>query len=615
MNDYRLSAPSYRPLVGQDLPEGPNPRLSVYSESGISVNSDHSESSATGFRQYDSLRRTVEDNHSGEDVELDDLGPGQKDKQKLLTSPPFRTSPFADLEPEDDDAFHDPNIKSSKRLLIIFSPRGMANIGCLILVLLVCIFVFAGYPILDSHLRKQLPTYGAYNIGGINATGQIPNIGPFQLIDRDTPESAYIWTSLETGETWDLMFSDEFNTDGRTFWEGDDPYWEAVDLHYWQTGNLEWYDPTRVTTKGGSLEITIDKAPGHDLNYTGGMIQSWNRFCFTGGYVEASVSLPGKSNVYGLWPAIWTLGNLGRAGYGGSLEGLWPYSYDACDVGTLPNQTLRGEPALDPSKGDPDHGGSLSYLPGQRLSRCTCPDDLTHPGPKLANGTFVGRSAPEIDMFEAAVDATTLTGDVSQSAQWAPFNPGYASLESSDKEYEVYDDDLTHSNGYKGAVYQQATSAITKTNQSCYTQETGCFSIYGFEYRPGGDDGYITWVSNSKKAWTIRAAAMAPNTEAMISQRQISTEPMYLIINLGLSEGFGAIDYDGLQPLWPIRMLVDYIRVYQDPNARNIGCSPPDMPTRDYIERYKQAYTNPNYTTFDQVPGSVWPKNSLIDTC
>jgi hypothetical protein len=73
------------------------------------------------------------------------------------------------------------------------------------------------------------------------------------------------------------------------------------------------------------------------------VINSWNRFCFTGGYVEASVSLPGKNNVYGLWPAIWSLGNLGRAGYGGTLDGVWPYSYDTCDVGTLHNQTLNGE--------------------------------------------------------------------------------------------------------------------------------------------------------------------------------------------------------------------------------------------------------------------------------
>ena len=30
-----------------------------------------------------------------------------------------------------------------------------------------------------------------------------------------------------------LVFSDEFNEDGRSFYPGDDPYWEAEDLHYW----------------------------------------------------------------------------------------------------------------------------------------------------------------------------------------------------------------------------------------------------------------------------------------------------------------------------------------------------------------------------------------------
>lgn len=35
-----------------------------------------------------------------------------------------------------------------------------------------------------------------------------------------------------------LVFSDEFNTDGRTFYPGEDPYWEAVDLHYWVRGPI-----------------------------------------------------------------------------------------------------------------------------------------------------------------------------------------------------------------------------------------------------------------------------------------------------------------------------------------------------------------------------------------
>jgi hypothetical protein len=47
-----------------------------------------------------------------------------------------------------------------------------------------------------------------------------------------------------------------------------------------------------------------------------------------------------------------------------------------------------------------NNGNPLSYLPGQRLSRCTC-DGEDHPGPKLSDGTYRGRAAPEIDVIEA----------------------------------------------------------------------------------------------------------------------------------------------------------------------------------------------------------------------
>lgn len=165
--------------------------------------------------------------------------------------------------------------------------------------------------------------------------------GNWGLIDLDTPQEAYTkqpWT----GQTeMELIFSDEFNTDGRTFYPGDDPYWEAVDLHYWvcslfhlcladlitdnliqATNNLEWYDPAAITTANGSLVITLSAKETHNLNYQGGMMSTWNKFCFTGGYIEASVMLPGVNDIVGLWPAVWTMGNLGRAGYGATLEGM-----------------------------------------------------------------------------------------------------------------------------------------------------------------------------------------------------------------------------------------------------------------------------------------------------
>lgn len=175
---------------------------------------------------------------------------------------------------------------------------------------------------------------GGFNIGGINASGQIPSFtGNYGLVDRDTPQSAYTRPSYtDPSVELQLVFSDEFNVEGRTFYPGDDPYWEAVDLHYWavknffpallkrlltiffpvnQTNNLEWYDPAAITTKNGALEITLSKVQTHGLDYQGGLVATWNKFCFTGGLVETSVTLPGSNNILGLWPAIWSMGNLG----------------------------------------------------------------------------------------------------------------------------------------------------------------------------------------------------------------------------------------------------------------------------------------------------------------
>jgi beta-glucanase (GH16 family) len=97
---------------------------------------------------------------------------------------------------------------------------------------------------------------------------------------------------------------------------------------------MEWYDPKAITTKNGSLKITLSENianPNHGMNYTGGLMSTWNKFCFTGGLLEASVTLPGANNVVGLWPALWAMGNLGRAGFGASLEGMvggWFTSWD-----------------------------------------------------------------------------------------------------------------------------------------------------------------------------------------------------------------------------------------------------------------------------------------------
>lgn len=35
--------------------------------------------------------------------------------------------------------------------------------------------------------------------------------------------------------------------------------------------------------------------------YKSGMINSWNKFCYTGGFIEAAVQLPGNAETSGFW--------------------------------------------------------------------------------------------------------------------------------------------------------------------------------------------------------------------------------------------------------------------------------------------------------------------------
>ncbi|KAF8737204.1 Glycoside hydrolase family 16 protein, partial [Rhizoctonia solani] len=521
--------------------------------------------------------------------------PGSVTSKYMLTPDPSKwgTNVYLNV-PEPDDHLHNPDPRRDRLNDAggsVFNPRALVNLGCLLILALALTGLFAVYPITDSFLRKT-DTLGGYNLGGINASGQVPEItGNFALIDKDTPKSAYTHISLEDGSEWDLVFSDEFNTEGRSFYPGDDPYWEAVDLHYWGTNNLEWYSPDQVTTRGGYLNITLEKTPWQRLDYKGGMIASWNKFCFTGGYFVANVSLPGSSKVHGLWPAVWSMGNLGRAGFGASLEGMWPYTYDTCDVGTLPNQTFPDHtPHLATVDGDKDHGYVLSYLQGQRLSACTCPGE-SHPGPIRSDGTFVGRAAPEIDVFEAIINDHV--GYVSQSGQWAPFNYKYVWKNTTENLHILSEE--TEFNTYIGGVFQQCSSGLSKTNQACYEQDGGCFAVYGFEYRPG-NDGYILWTNDNEPAWKMYGAGMGPDDNVKIGQRPVPQEPMYMIINLGISPQFGGVDFEHLT--FPATMLVDWVRVYQHKDHHNIGCDPPDFPTRDYINTYIEAYTNPNLTTW-----------------
>ncbi|GAA5850463.1 hypothetical protein JCM8547_001883 [Rhodosporidiobolus lusitaniae] len=511
---------------------------------------------------------------------------------------------------EADDFLHEPNDEVDaildRRRWRRTSWSAAADTLFLVIVVLVIVGLFAGWPVLRYGIIGNWTTadHGGrtdlgYGLGGINGSGQVPLIeGLPTLIDSDTPLDAYTMMGHD-GDEYSLVFSDEFERDGRTFWPGDDPYWEAIDLHYWQTQDYEWYDPDALTTKDGKLVITLTQEPWNGLNFRSGFLQSWNKFCFTGGKIEVRCSFPGNSRTMGFWPGAWTSGVLGRPGFGGSNHGVWPYTYDTCDVGTLPNQTYANGtgPAAALNSGSRDYGGTLSYLPGQRLSACTCPGE-DHPGPNVN----VGRGAPEIDITEQQVDWRG-TGSTSQSIQFAPIDAGYA-WKNTSPEMTIFDTDRTVQNLFTGAVNQESASLITLTDTTSYEDQG--YATFGFEYTPGAD-GVITWFVNNTPSWQITAAAMGPNAETEIGQRLVSVEPMSINLNLALSNAFQTPNWENLT--FPGTFRVDYVRVYQK-GEPNIGCDPPDYPTAAYIARNLDVYTNANYTVFPR----PFPKNRMSAT-
>ncbi len=196
----------------------------------------------------------------------------------------------------------------------------------------------------------------------------VPTFSPTALLDVDT-ENEY-----------DLIMSDEFNVEGRSFADGHDPKWTALDKNDYTNGALQYYSPDNVKTKNGDLIIetlaekttfvgfndTLGKDTITTKNFKSAMLQSWNKFCFTGGIVEAEIQLPGESEIGGLWPAFWLLGNMARHTYVGSANHIWPWSTNVC--------TPYSKNA-------------------QRISGCM---KAEHYG---LEGSF-GRGAPEIDIFE-----------------------------------------------------------------------------------------------------------------------------------------------------------------------------------------------------------------------
>jgi hypothetical protein len=109
-------------------------------------------------------------------------------------------------------------------------------------------------------------------------------------VDPDTDLRHHHTKSHFDGRPYTLVMSDEFNVDGRNFADGSDPRWTAMEKNDYTNLALHYYKEDHVKTNDGYLNIstTTEKftfsANGAQKTkyYKSGMIQGWNKFCFTG---------------------------------------------------------------------------------------------------------------------------------------------------------------------------------------------------------------------------------------------------------------------------------------------------------------------------------------------
>ena len=140
--------------------------------------------------------------------------------------------------------------------------------------------------------------------------------GISQPFNGDAPlawYSTFVPEDAGTGETeaLDLNFdtlawSDEFDVDGApdpTFWSYD----LGTGNNGWGNNESQFYTdrPENIIVENGVLKITARKEDFNGSPYTSSRIQTYEKFDFTYGRVEARAKLPTGG---GTWPAIWTLG-------------------------------------------------------------------------------------------------------------------------------------------------------------------------------------------------------------------------------------------------------------------------------------------------------------------
>jgi hypothetical protein len=453
---------------------------------------------------------------------------------------------------------------------------------------------------------------------------------PSRWVDKDTPQRHHC--KVVDGEELQLVFSDEFQTAHAGPTGIDLDKWSPTEAIDTDTYGDTYLSPRLVSVANGSLNLSAADQGHASAGYTGAQVTSWNKFCYTGGYLEVRYKMPGRPREgLGIWPAIWTLGNLARDNFPSSVDNVWPFSYDRCKC----------------------PGPEAKYGQQQRISACA-----DHPA-RYGLNKYQGRGAPEIDLLETTMCTRQMTEHLRRTlgavwndtclisslqltprlpSSWRPmvYTLPYAarrsglralraqacaqltkasgrSYRSEDhpwySEWVAYQPNVTVQNtAFYGMHDFDTLGAITLLNDSAYTT----FSTVGFSAKLAPECGshfvnrrrvgertakqgaacrngsLLTWWKDD--VWLTRVRGGAFGAFGDTPERLVPLEPMYILLELKVSpQRWGVPRPD----IWPLHFLVDYVRLYQADGALALGCDTPDFPSKRWIEGHHLDYGIP----------------------
>ena len=126
---------------------------------------------------------------------------------------------------------------------------------------------------------------------------------PSRWVDKDTPQRHHC--KVVDGEELQLVFSDEFQTAPAGPTGIDLDKWSPTEAIDTDTYGDTYLSPRLVSVANGSLNLSAADQGHASAGYTGAQVTSWNKFCYTGGYLEVRYKMPGRPREgLGIWPAL-----------------------------------------------------------------------------------------------------------------------------------------------------------------------------------------------------------------------------------------------------------------------------------------------------------------------